>query len=293
MGENLSVKLLDLLMQWLVKPITDGIMETFNNTMFQSAFKNVFYIEDTIGLDGGLLSTIQMLIFGFATTLLTLKLLHKLFGIYIIGVDGDNTVSPLEYFKSYMKGLIVIAVSTIVYGWFIDIITDFTQQIIDIVGMNGFNIITGDFFKNALSGAFLLVYCIFMVILYINFMLNGIRMLFLRLALPFACVGLIDNDNGIYSIFIKKMTQTAITASVQIVLVQISLIPMYVQGPSDSYFIPLITAIAILSYSLKITTDLNEIFLAGAASGAGQKISALGRGVQSVVGFAKGLGGAK
>lgn len=210
-------------------------------------------------------------------SLLTMKLLHKLFGIYIIGVDGDSTVSPIEYFKSYLKGLFIIVSFTVIYGWLIDIIIDFSQKMMDTIGGNGFNIITGDFFKNALSGLFLLVYCIFMVVVFINLMINGIRMLFLRLALPFACVGLIDNDNGIYAVFIKKITQTAITALAQVAMVQMSLFPMYVSGTGD--IIALVTSIAILSYSIKVTTDLNEIFLVGVSSGAGQKLSATARGI--------------
>ncbi len=110
-------------------------------------------------------------------------------------------------------------------------------------------------------------------------------MFFLRSAIPLACVGMIDNDNGIYAVFIKKLMQTAITVVAQISLAQISLVPIQVVSPTGSLLLPLILSIAILSYAVKITTDLNDIFLASPISGAGQKASAIGRGIQSAASF--------
>lgn len=272
-------------MKWIIQPLIDPVLDFINEGMFLNGFYNTFYIEKILGISDDTLAVMQMLILGFGTFLLTLKLLVKLLNIYIFGVDGDNTVSPIEYLKSFCKGIIIMATFTVAYGWLGEVLKDFTEQILAIMGeVRWVNFAT---VGPGLGSIFLLVYCIFVVILYINFMLNGIRMLFLRLAIPIACVGLIDNDNGIYAIFIKKIFQTGVTVCVQMILAQLSLIPMRSENPVDNFFLPIILGIAILSYSLKITTDLNEIFLTGAASGAGQKISSIGRGVQSMVGMFK------
>lgn len=188
-------------------------------------------------------------------------------------------MSPSEYLKSFIKGIIIILSFTVVYGWLGDIVADFTSEISDAIGTGGFS--TPTWSGGALS-IFLLIYAITLVVFLIQTYLTGARMLFLRLAIPLSCVGLIDNDNGVYAVFMKKLMQNAITIVGQLALFQLSVLPFAGDEPS---FLMLLISISILIYAMKLPQDLNEIFLAAPQTGSGQKLSAVGRGIQGAVSF--------
>ncbi|MEG0894493.1 MAG: DUF6102 family protein [Oscillospiraceae bacterium] len=278
--------LLDLVIKWFLKPLCEGMLSFINDTILGNTFYNVFFIEKTIGIPDSTLSSMNNVILSFSLLLLTLKVLYKIFNIYILGVDGDNTVSPIEYIKSYAKGIVIVVSFTIIYSWFGDVISDFMNNMEQSITSTGFDSLFAStdgflmFFKNnaLLSITFFLYLCI-AIAFYINTIITGIRMMFLRASIPLSCVGIIDNDNGIYSIFIKKIIQTGVTIVAQLCLMRISLIPIQVAPNIFS----LIVGIGILIYSLMISQDLNEIFLASPMSGSGQKVSAIGRGIGSVV----------
>lgn len=277
--------LIDFIVQKLMRPFTETIFKSLNDMMFYTGFYNTFYIERTIGFTEKFSTVLEMVIICFSFALLSAKLLRKLFDIYIIGVDGDNTVSPFEYLKCYWKGIVIASSFTVIYGWLGDICYDFLKEISSIIDSQAWN--SYDAFLNGMTGVFMFVYAIYMIYFYIHFLVSGIRMLFLRTAIPLACVGLIDNDNGIYSTFIKKLTQTAITVVAQILLAQLSTFPLKVDSPTGSMILPLLISIAILSYGVKIASDLNDIFLASPTTGAGHKASAIGRGIQTATSIFK------
>lgn len=282
-----SMGLLDLLIDWFIKPFVEAIFDWLGQLFIIENMYNVFYVEDILSLSGDIINQLQNFITVAAATLLAAKLLHKLFNIYIIGVDGDNTTSPLEYVKSYGKALVIIFCFTTVYQWFGRIIMWFMEATNGILNSGGWGTVLDHLDMFDLLFAF--IYFVIAIVFYISTIITGIRMLVLRLALPLSCVGIIDNDNGIYSVFIKKIMQTAITVVAQIVLFQISLIP--VKGASDlanMTFLSYILASAVLLYAMKVPQDLNEIFLAAPQTGAGQKISQIGKSVAGMFSGAKG-----
>ena len=57
--------------------------------------------------------------------------------------------------------------------------------------------------------------------LYIQFLTRGLEILILRIGLPLACVGLMDNDNGIFRSYIQKFFQSTMAVLVQIVLAKL------------------------------------------------------------------------
>lgn len=271
--------MLDFLMEIFLKPVYEFIIEQLNSFLFENSFLNIFYFERAAKIDSSIINNLQSVICIFSIGLLTAKLLWKLFNIYIIGTDGDNTVSPFEYLKSFIKGIIIILSFTVVYGWLGDIVADFTSEISDAIGSGGFST---PIWAIGPVGIFLLIYAVTAAIFVVQTYLTGARMLFLRLAIPLSCVGLIDNDNGVYAVFMKKLMQNAITIVGQLALFQLSLSPISSSEPS---FLMILISISILIYAMKLPQDLNEIFLAAPQTGSGQKLSAVGRGIQGAVSF--------
>ncbi len=270
------------IVEYLVIPLIQPILDYFSQTLFTDAFLNVFYFERAMGISNDVLNTINLIILGFASSLLTAKLLYKLLNIYIFKIDGDASTNPLEYVKGYVKGIIVTLCFTVIYNWLFEIVSDLGQQLLAAIGEQPFELET---IVGATTGLiiFVVIYVIFICIIYIHFLMNGVRLFILRVGIPFACIGLIDNDNGIFSVFIKKIIQTSVTVLVQLILVQISILPI----KTNVSFASLMISIAILSYSLKVTNDLTEIFASSAGSGMGSKAASLSRGVGNVMKFIK------
>ncbi|WMJ24298.1 DUF6102 family protein [Paludicola sp. MB14-C6] len=276
--------MLDIILKWILQPLMKPIIEFINTGLFTSAFQNIFFIERQIGLPTATIDMMNNYIAYIAGLLLTLKLLHKLFIVYVIKTDGDATVKPIDYLKSYVKGLIVILTFTVAYGWIHSIVSDIANTLSKFVGNNDFPVdATG-----TTTFIFLIIYLILIVVIYIHFLMNGVRLFILRMSMPFACVGLIDNDNGLYAVFMKKIFQTCATIIVQMILVQISIFPILKIDSSSIYpILNYMVSIAIVAYCLKVTQDLSEIFLTSGASGMGNKASALGRGAMNAIKFIK------
>ncbi len=153
--------MLDFIVQHIMRPFTESVFKLLNEGLYLTGFYNAFYIEETIGLSEDFLFVFDALLCAFAMLLLLGKLLWKLFNIYILGVDGDNTVSPLEYLKSYVKGLIVIATFTVAYGWLGDICHDFLKEIQSVLNMQSWD--SYDTFLNGINGVFMFVYSLYLV----------------------------------------------------------------------------------------------------------------------------------
>lgn len=267
--------IMNALTSLLVKPI----MELIDVGLFSSTFTNIFFIERQFGISENIIMAINVVILSFSGSILTIKLLHKLFSVYILKKEGDATTSVLDYVKNYCLGIGISLTFTVAYQWLGTVMQELQAGISSVLGTGEYNFdLTNLAFS---SGLFIIIYVIFVAVVYVNFLINGVRMLILRLGMPFACVGLIDGEKGFYGIFIKKIFQTAITVLVQIVLVQLSTLPLLAGNKAIS----ILSGIAILAYSMKISTDLNEIFLANASSGMGQKASSAVMGIRNVAGM--------
>jgi hypothetical protein len=271
----------DFIINLLIKPLLQPLLELINQNILLTSYKNIFFFEKSAGINSSVLTSLQAIISSFAISILTLKLLKKLFDIYIFGTDGDDTTSPFEYLKSFIKGVVIIIAFTVFYDWLGTVMIDFTDKLLAVVPKGAkFDAINKDLFT-----IFFLVYFIIILLLYVQMLMNGVRLFVLRMAIPLSCVGLIDANNGIYDVVMKKFFQTAVTGTAQMVLIQISVLPVSAIRTYDmSSYTLVISAIALAAYSLKLSQDLNEIFLMSAGSGAGSKAT---RGMQAIWGAFK------
>ena len=77
---------------------------------------------------------------------------------------------------------------------------------------------------NGLSSAgivtaiFGLVFVISYFMLYFQFLMRGLEIMILRIGVPVACVGLLDNDKGVFKNYMMKFFQSAFSVVVQIAL---------------------------------------------------------------------------
>ena len=57
--------------------------------------------------------------------------------------------------------------------------------------------------------------------LYFQFLMRGLEILILRIGAPLACVGLLDNDKGVFRSYITKFFQSTLAVVIQISLAKL------------------------------------------------------------------------
>jgi hypothetical protein len=114
----------------------------------------------------------------------------------------------------------LIKVTTEMIDQTINVINQLTNQqsLVDII----VNIISNSIFM-ALAG---LIMIILYLILWVQFMMRGIEMMVMRIGIPIACTGLIDNDKGVFAPYMKKFFMNAATVLIQVALIKLSLTVM-------------------------------------------------------------------
>ena len=112
------------------------------------------------------------------------------------------------------------------YQIFVDICRDVTDQIMSAISqgtsptIEWVNAITSMGIVPAIAG---LIFLICYLILLFSFMARGIEMMVMKIGVPLACVGLLDNDKGVFRAYINQFVKAFITTIVQIMLVNIGL----------------------------------------------------------------------
>ena len=131
---------------------------------------------------------------------------------------------------------------------------------------------------NAIFGLVFII-CYFM--LYFQFLMRGLEILILRVGMPFACVGLLDNDKGIFKPYMNKFFQSIFASIIQIALCKLGIGLMLNIGVNINMF----WGIACLILSIKTPRFLSEFLIPAGSSGFINNIYHTGR----IVGMAKSL----
>lgn len=210
----------------LIGAILTGCLE-YVNTLLDGlvpiALHSELYMDTLLGTDG--ISGIFDIFFAFGMSLIVLKFLKKGFERYILWTEGDADTEPIILLTGFFKALAVGVCFPTMYGWLADIISDLSNQLIEIISedmaTNFGSVITGITSAGIFTGIVSLIFFICFFILYVQFLTRGLEILILRIGLPLACVGLMDNDNGIFRSYIQKFFQSTMAVLVQIVLAKL------------------------------------------------------------------------
>lgn len=181
------------------------------------------YMDTLLGTNG--ISGIFDIFFAFGVSLIILKFLKKGFERYILWTEGDADTEPILLLTGFFKSLAVAICFPTLYDWLTEIISDLSSQLITIISdgmVTDFSaIITGISTAGIFTGIVSLIFFICFFILYIQFLTRGLEILILRVGVPLACVGLMDDNNGIFRTYTQKFFQSTLAVLVQIVLAKL------------------------------------------------------------------------
>ena len=217
---------MEIVIMLLITAILSGCL-TYVNTLLDGlvsmALHSEDYMDTLIGSSG--VSDVFDIFFALGVSLIILKFLKKGFERYVLWTEGDADVDPILLMTGFFKALAIAISFPTLYDWLAQIISDMSSQIIDTLssGMEtDFGaVITGISSAGIFTGIISLIFFICFFMLYIQFLTRGLEILILRIGVPLACVGLMDNENGVFRTYIQKFFQSTLAVLVQIVLAKL------------------------------------------------------------------------
>ncbi len=213
----------------LITAVLSGIVTLFfSNEMLVGLYDVVFNPGAALAMITGVefFSLLMPVSYGFGISLIILKFLKKAFDIYVLWTDGDPDADPFLLLTNFVREVGTALIFQWLYQIFVDICRDITDQIMSAISqgtsptIEWVNAITSMGIVPAIAG---LIFLICYLILLFSFMARGIEMMVMKIGVPLACVGLLDNDKGVFRAYINQFVKAFITTIVQIMLVKIGL----------------------------------------------------------------------
>lgn len=216
---------------------------------------------------GNMVDVLFQILLGFGVSLIILKFLKKGFECYVMWTDGDPDSEPTQLIIRFVQAIAVAVSFPVMYGWLADITENLTNQLIMAIGAS--SNYDWQAWVNGLSSAglvtaiFGLIFVICYFILYFQFLMRGVEIMILRIGLPLACTGLLDNDKGIFKTYLTKFFQSTVAVVVQISLCKLGVGMMMNVGINLNVF----WGIACLVLAIKTPRFLSEFMVPTSGGG--------------------------
>ena len=209
--------------------LISGIITTFmNETMLNGLYDIVFHGDITMAQSTGanFFTTVTGIAFTFAMSLMVLKFLKKGFDIYVLWTDGDPDADPMLLLINFVRAVATALIFRWVYDIFVDACSVVTNTILTSIGAEtNYNatLVTGLSSLGVVPVIACLIFFIFYLILLFQFIARGVEMQVMLCGVPLACLGLLENDKGIFRSYIMQFVKAFITTVSQVMLMKIGL----------------------------------------------------------------------
>ena len=214
---------MEVLLVLLIVALLNGAI-AYINDLLTGIVPMTLYAEQYMTTVSGsnLADTLFNILFGFGVSLIVLKFLKKGFETYILWSDGDADEDPLSLLTNFFKALAVAVCFPTLYQWMADIVEDMTNQLLTAIGVTtnyGWQAwVNGISTMGLVTAIFGLIFIICYFMLYFQFLMRGLEIFILRVGVPLACVGHLNNDKGVFKAYLNKFFQSMLAVVVQIVL---------------------------------------------------------------------------
>ncbi|WP_018885720.1 conjugal transfer protein TrbL family protein [Paenibacillus massiliensis] len=199
----------------------------YMDTLLKDIIPISLYAERYMTLTTGanLLENLYDIVFSFGVALMILKFLKKGFEIYVLWTDGDPDEEPLFLLTNFFRAMAVAVCFPTIYTWLGSMVEDLTNRLLGAIGQS--TNYDWQLWVEALESAglvtavFGLIFIVCFFILYFQFLMRGLEMFILRVGIPLACAGLLDNDKGVFRAYAQKFTQSMLAVVIQIALAKL------------------------------------------------------------------------
>ena len=176
------------------------------------------------------IETLYWYSYALVSLLVVLKFLWKGFSIYILWRDGDADSSPQGMAIGAIQGTIFIVVFPFLYNIMIDVAEEYANGVLSALGLGIDASLPHNILGGVSLGAFNVI--LFGVFLCLSFVLRikligrGFELLIMRIGMPFACLGLLDSDHGVFKGYMQTFYRALFTTVIQVAMLSLSLLLM-------------------------------------------------------------------
>lgn len=226
----------DMLVE-LIQNFISGSESTLNS-IFNSMLNLVFFIERELMYipQGAILAqakvdfnAIYQVVFNFATYLLVIVFIAKAIKTYFMMREGDNEQNPVQLVIGMLKAVIVMICFKEIYTIGVGIVGEFLNSILNVMPIQNTNLAEA-LSSNIQGGIFTAVACLVLLICWLllicQFIMKGIELLVMRIGIPFASIGLLNSDGGVFPDYVRSFLMTAFTLVIQLALLNVSIITL-------------------------------------------------------------------
>lgn len=261
---------MEVILVLLIVAVLNGAV-AFIDTMLTNLVPMTLHADEyMIAASGG--SMVQILfdiLLGFGVSLIILKFLKKGFECYVMWTDGDPDSEPTYLIIRFIQAIAVAVCFPVMYGWLADITQNLTDQLLTAIGASTNYSwqawVDGISTLGLVTAIFGLVFVICYFILFFQFLMRGLEIMILRIGLPLACVGLLDNDKGVFKTYLNKFFQSTFSVVVQICLCKLGVGMMMNVGINMNIF----WGIACLVLAIKTPRFLADFMVPTGGGGSG------------------------
>lgn len=221
----------------LIQNFISGSESTLNS-IFNSMLNLVFYIErELMYIPQGVIlaqarvdfNQIYQVVFNFATYLLIIVFIAKAIKTYFLMREGDSDQNPVHLVIGMLKAIIIMICFKEIYTIGVGIVEEFLNSILNVMPIQNANL-AEELLNNIQGGIFTAVACLVLLICWLllicQFIMKGIELLVMRIAIPFASIGLLNNDGGVFPDYIRSFLMTAFTLIIQLSLLNLSIVTL-------------------------------------------------------------------
>ena len=275
---------MEVILVLLIVAVLNGAI-VYIDEMLQELVPMTLYADQyMLAANGGsMVDVLFDIMLGFGISLIILKFLKKGFECYVMWTDGDPDSEPVGLVVRFM---VVAVCFPVMYGWMGEIAEDLIDQLMTAIGasteydwqtwVNGISTLG---LTTAIFGLIFII-CYFM--LYFQFLMRGLEIMILRIGMPMACVGLLDNDKGVFKTYINKFFQSTLAVVIQICLCKLGVGMMLNIGINMNVF----WGLACMVLAIKTPAFLRDFLIP--TTGGGGAINNIYHSVR-LVGMAKNL----
>lgn len=207
----------------LILALLNGAI-AFIDEMLQELVSMTLYADRYMLSAGGnsMVSTLFDIMLGFGVSLIILKFLKKGFACYVMWTEGDPDTEPSGLVLRFVEAVVVAVCFPTLYRWLAEVTEEIIDQLMAAIGVST-NYdwqawVNGISSLGLVTAIFGLVFIICYFMLYFQFLMRGLEITILRIGLPMACVGLLDNDKGVFKAYMNKFFQSTFAVVIQICL---------------------------------------------------------------------------
>ena len=221
----------------LIQNFISGSESTLNS-IFNSMLNLVFFIERELMYipQGAILAqakvdfnAIYQVVFNFATYLLVIVFIAKAIKTYFMMREGDNEQNPVQLVIGMLKAVIIMICFKEIYTIGVGIVEEFLNSILSVMPLKNTNLAEA-LSNNIQGGIFTAVACLVLLICWLllicQFIMKGIELLVMRIGIPFASIGLLNSDGGVFPDYIRSFLMTAFTIVIQLALLNVSILTL-------------------------------------------------------------------